>query len=284
MQNNILITGGAGFIGGNLAKKLIEQKYDVTSIDNYSTGSKFNHVKGCKYIDYSITNKIENLNLSNISAVFHLAASARIQKSFQKPRTYFDNNVIGTMNVIEYCYSQQIPLIYAGSSSHHSGRLSNPYTCTKDMGEDLVNLYVKHFNFKSSITRFYNVYGPGESIDDNGTLVGKWKGCLRRGEKFIIYGDGSKRRDFTHVEDIVDALISIVDKNAFGHIFELGRGKNYSVIEVLEMFNQKDFIFEPDQKGEIDSTLCDYSLAKKLLNWEPKHNLEDYILDLQKRH
>lgn len=276
-MNNILVTGGAGFIGSNLVKKLIEQKYNVISIDNYSTGSEFNHVQNCEYINYDITDKIQNLNLSNISFVFHLAASARIQKSFNNPRTYFDNNVVGTMNIIEYCCSKNIPLIYAGSSSHHSGRLSNPYTCTKDMGEDLVNLYSKHFNLKSSIVRFYNVYGPGESTNNNATLIGKWKECLKKGEKFIIYGDGTKRRDFTHVDDIVEALIKIIEKNAFGYIFELGRGVNYSISEVLQMFGQKDFIFEPDRKGEIDSTLCDYSLAKKLLNWEPKNNLEDYI-------
>lgn len=280
-MNTILVTGGCGFVGSNLVKKLVEQKYNVISIDNYHTGSKYNHIEGCKYIDHDITNKLTNLNLSSISTVFHLAAIARIQKSFKNPRIYFDNNVVGTMNIVEYCCSQNIPLIYAGSSSQHSGKLSNPYTCTKGMGEDIIQLYNKHFDLKYSIARFYNVYGPGESIDENGTLIGKWKNCLKKEETFVIYGDGSKRRDFTHVEDIVDGLIRIMNKNAFGHIFELGRGKNYSVMEVLEMFEQKEFVFEPNQKGEMDCTLCDHSLAKNILNWEPKHNLEDYILELK---
>lgn len=279
-MNTILVTGGCGFVGSNLVKKLVEQKYNVISIDNYHTGLKSNHIEGCKYIDHDITNKLTNLNLSSISIVFHLAASARIQKSFQNPRIYFDNNVVGTMNIVEYCCSQNIPLIYAGSSSQHSGKLSNPYTFTKGVGEDIIQLYNKHFNLKYSIARFYNVYGPGESTDDNATLIGKWKSCFKK-KPFVIYGDGSKRRDFTHVEDIVDGLIRIMHKNAFGYIFELGRGKNYSVMEVLEMFEQKEFSFEPNKKGEIESTLCDYYLAKNILDWEPKYNLEDYISKLK---
>jgi UDP-glucose 4-epimerase len=279
-MNKILVTGGAGFIGSNLIKKLKEENYTVVSIDNYSTGSKSNHIEGCKYIDYDIVNKLTDLNLSEVSVVFHLAASARIQKSFQNPILYFDNNVIGTMNVVQYCVSQNIPLIYAGSSSHHSGRLSNPYTCTKDMGEDLINLYSKHFNLMSSICRFYSVYGPGEPIDSNGMLIGKWKNNYLNKKPFIVYGDGNKKRDFTHVDDIVEGLICIMVKSAYGYTFELGSGKNYSLNEIIKLFEYDNIIYQDNKQGEADSTLCDYSLAKNILDWVPRKNIQDYIKDI----
>jgi len=276
-MNKILVTGGAGFIGGNLIKKLIEENYQAISIDNYSTGSKLNHIEGCEYIDYDITNKLNHLNLPELSVVFHLAASARIQKSFQNPRIYFDNNVVGTMNVVQYCISQNIPLIYAGSSSHHSGRFSNPYTCTKDIGEDLVNLYNKHFNLICSITRFYSVYGPGEPIDSNGMLIGKWKSNYLNKKPFVLYGDGNKKRDFTHVDDIVEGLICIMVKSAYGYTFELGSGKNYSLNEIIKLFQYDNIVYQDDKKGESDSTLCDYSLARNILNWTPRKSIENYI-------
>jgi UDP-glucose 4-epimerase len=276
-MSKILVTGGCGFIGSNLIKKLIEEQYEVISIDNYSTGSQSNQIEGCKYIDFDITNKIDNLNFSNVSFVFHLAASARIQKSFKNPRLYFNNNVVGTINMIEYCISQEVPMVYAGSSSHHSGRLSNPYTCTKDIGEDLINLYIQHFNLKSSIARFYSVYGPNEPVNDNSMLIGKWKTNFLKKEPFIIYGNGNKRRDFTHVDDIIDALVLIMKNCAFGYTFELGSGKNYSLNEISNLFEYKNIIYEPNKIGESELTLCDSFLAKKILNWTPKKNIKNYI-------
>lgn len=277
MRPRILVTGGAGFIGNALIKKLIDSN-EIVSVDNYSSGKKENHVEGCEYLDSDIADLDCSL-LGDFSIIFHLAASARILPSFKDPDRYFKSNVIGTYNICKFASSKETPLIYAGSSSHHGGRFKNPYTFTKDMGEDIVNMHIKCYGLNASIVRFYNVYGPGESTGDNATLIGKWKGLINSGETLTIYGDGSKRRDFTHVDDIVDGLIRIMNKNAFGYTFELGRGKNYSILEVLQMFGQKEFIFEPDRPGEVDSTLCDNSLARQILDWEPKNNLEDYIRD-----
>jgi UDP-glucose 4-epimerase len=167
--------------------------------------------------------------------------------------------------------------VYAGSSSHHSGKFKNPYTFSKDIGEEIINLYQTHFELKASIARFYNVYGP-HHLKEGGycTLIGKWENLIEKGLPLEVYGDGEKRRDFTHINDIVDALILIEQKQAWGHIFELGRGKNYSINDIAEMFG-KVKIHLGEKPGEAQVTLCDSTLAKDVLGWVPKINIEDYI-------
>lgn len=272
-----LVTGGAGFIGTNLIKRLINEGHQIVSIDNYKTGFSSNHQEGVLYQYDDITKIKDYTKFGTFDGVFHLAAIARIQPSFEQPLEYFETNANGTLNIAEFCAKQNIPLIYAGSSSHHSGKFKNPYTFSKDIGEEIIKLYQEHFNLKSSITRFYNVYGP-HHLKDGGycTLIGRWEHLIENNQLLIIYGDGNKRRDFTHVDDIVDALIKIYDKNKWGFTFELGRGKNYSINEIADMFNH-DKIYLENKLGEADITLCDYSLAKEHLGWEPKLNIEDYI-------
>ena len=141
------------------------------------------------------------------------------------------------------------------------------------IGKDNPNYY----NLKSSISRFYNVYGPYQSKDGAYcNLLGIWEKCIEENQPLIIYGDGTKRRDFTHVEDIVDALILILENQAWGHIFELGRGINYSIKEIADMLN-KEPIYKEDRPGEALVTLCTDTLAKEILGWQPKHNIENYI-------
>ena len=273
----LLVTGGAGFVGYNLCKKLIGDGHEVISIDNYSTGKEVNEVDGVTYYHSDIAYGINKTILEGIEAVIHLAASARIQPSFSDPVLYARNNVIGTFYVCELCRELEIPLVFAGSSSHHSGKYKNPYTFTKDLSEETIHLYQKIFNLKASIARFYNVYGPHQLEEDNATLIGIWDKAHREGNPFYIYGDGSKRRDFTHVEDIVNALILIIKKQVWGEIFELGRGNNFSVKEIVEMYGYSNIIYKEDREGEAQDTLCDLSLAKDLLGWEPTKNIEDWI-------
>ena len=273
----ILVTGGAGFVGTNLIKQLLENEHEVVSVDDYSTGKKSNHIKGCQYLNRDILD-IDHTNfIYDVDVVFHLAAKARIQPSFEQPLEYIRVNYEGTLNLIHLCINRNIPLIYAGSSSHHSGKFKNPYTFSKDMGEEIIQLYQKHFGLKSSIARFYNVYGPYQ-LTEGGytTLIGRWINNIKNGLPCEIYGDGSKRRDFTHVEDIVKGLISIMDQNTYGHIFEFGRGKNHSILDVANMFGIKP-TYKENKLGEAQETLADYSLAKEILGWEPKINLEQWI-------
>ena len=281
----VLVTGGAGFIGSNLIEKLLEQDYEVISIDNYSTGSKNNHHnhKGVKYVESDIRN-IDDYSLDGKPGViFHLAAIARITPSFEHPEDYFTTNANATLKIAKYCSKNKIPLIYAGSSSHHSGKFKNPYTFSKDIGEEIVKLFQEHYGLKASIARFYNVYGP-RHLKEGGycTLIGVWENCIEKKLPITIYGDGSKRRDFTHVEDIIDGLLLINEKQAWGHIFELGRGKNHSVKEIADMFGT-EVKYAPDKKGEAIDTLCTDDLAKKMLGWKPKKDIKDHIKKFVKK-
>ena len=145
------------------------------------------------------------------------------------------------------------------------------------MGEDIVKLYQEHFGLKASITRFYNVYGPHQ-LEEGGytTLIGRWMHNIKNNKQCEIYGDGEQMRDFTHVDDIVDALMLILENQAYGYDFELGRGFNYSVNEVSAMFRIKP-IYKPSKPGEARTTLCTSKLAKKVLGWNPKLKLTNYI-------
>ena len=279
----IVVTGGAGFVGTNLCKKLLELGHQVTSIDNYNTGKVENHIEGVRYEKFDIR-KVHSYKWvynKHPDVIFHLAAIARIQPSFDNPQDYFTTNANGTLKLADYCSKNNVPLIYAGSSSHHSGKFSNPYTFSKDVGEDIIKLYQKHFNLKSSIARFYNVYGPYQLIEGGyTTLIGRWLNNIKKGLSCEIYGNGSKRRDFTHVDDIVDALIKIYNQQVYGYDFELGRGKNYSINEVAQILKITP-VYKDNKPGEAQATLANNTLACNLLTWQPKVNLENYIKDLK---
>jgi UDP-glucose 4-epimerase len=277
----ILVTGGAGFVGTNLIKRLIQDGHIVYSLDNYSTGRRENHIDGCTYY----TDDIQNISayddkFMSVDIVFHMAAIARIQPSFERPQDYIETNFNGTYEVVKYCKDNNIPLIYAGSSSKHSGRFKNPYTFSKDLGEDIIKLYQTHFNLQASITRFYNVYGPYQ-LTEGGytTLIGRWLNNIKKGIQCEIYGDGEQRRDFTHVDDIIDALVRIMYKEYYSYDFELGRGKNISVNEVAQMMGINP-IYKDSKPGEARHTLNENKDAHIMLGWDPQRELEDYLKEV----
>jgi len=271
----VLVTGGAGFVGTNLIKRLLKDGHDVQSLDNYSTGLKSNEVDGCRYWEGDIQN-IWSMD-NDFDIVYHMAAIARIQPSFERPEDYIDTNFNGTYEVVKHCLKNNIPLVYAGSSSKHSGRFKNPYTFSKDLGEDIIQLYQKHFGLKASITRFYNVYGPHQ-LTEGGytTLIGRWIHNIENGIQCEIYGDGEQRRDFTHVDDIVSALMMIMYQKEYGHEFELGRGENYSINEIADMFGITP-IYKEAKPGEARETLNTDTTAFDVLGWIATTNIEDYV-------
>lgn len=274
----ILVTGGAGFVGTNLVKhlKTINNVKEVISIDNYSTGLKQNHQEGVQYLEYDIREFYDYSQLKP-DVVFHLAGIARIQPSFENPREYFEVNANGTMQLVHWCASEGVPLVYAGTSSKHSGKFKNPYTFSKEIGEEIINLYKIHYNLKATIARFYNVYGPYQLLEGGyTTLIGRWLNNIKENKPCYIYGDGEQRRDFTHVDDIVNALVLILQKQAYGYEFELGRGKNYSVNEVAKMLNIQP-IYQDSKPGEAKETLNTDDRANKVLGWEPKIDLQNYL-------
>ena len=283
-MKKILVTGGAGFIGTNLIKELKNKVCDVVSIDNYSTGSKDNHIKGVKYIDLDIED-ISKISESNFDYCFHLAAQSRVQPSFENPVESLRVNASGTMKVLEWVRYNQIKLVYAGSSSKHHNPSDSPYATTKYLGEELCKLYKKSFNVNVEIARFYNVYGPGENIDEKfGNVIGIWYSKILKGESLPIIGDGSQKRDFIHVIDIADGLIKIAFSNLkHNDAWELGTGVNYSINELFSFFNEKFNVNShnvPDQLGNYRYTLRNNDDMLNLLNWKPKDRLKDHINNL----
>lgn len=278
----ILVTGGAGFIGTNLIKRLIKENHEVVSLDDYSTGKLQNEQKGCVYQVGDIST-ISSLGI--FDKIFHLAALSRIQPSFNKPDETYRVNTLGTQKVLEHARITGAKVIYAGSSSKWHDPYQSPYAATKYMGEEVCKMYKKTYGMDVEIARFYNVYGPGEIIDgDWAAVIGIWRRQVRDNEPLTIVGDGEQRRDFTFVEDIVDGLYRIGFKTEkHEDAWELGTGVNYSVNEVAEMFKSKfnvQTIYIDDQLGNYRKTLRENHDASTRLNWQPKDKLKEYINSL----
>lgn len=281
----ILVTGGQGFIGYHLIDKLIELGHEVHSLDDLSTGSEDNKVDGVRYFIGDIMH-IGNMD-DDFDVVFHLAALSRIQPSFDNPYETFRVNADGTHRVAEFCSTRDCKLIYAGSSSRWHEPTRSPYALSKHMGEEIIQMFERVYDIHAHIARFYNVYGPREIMyGDWAAVIGKWRGRIKKGKYIEIVGDGEQRRDFTHVYDIVDGLIRIMNtdkKPKNSDAWELGRGVSYSINEVADMFIErfgckKSYI--GDQKGNYRRTLRETNEALELLEWSPEHNLEDYIKGL----
>ena len=276
---NIMVTGGAGFIGTNLIKRLLKDGHKVVSLDNYSTGTEENHQEGCGYHDVDIRDAVDfDFFMEKPDVIYHLAALPRIQPSFEYPALTLEIGMLGTMNILEWARNKECKVIYAGSSSVHSGHYENPYTFSKVMGDELCMAYKEMFGVNSKICRFYNVYGPHQLTEgEYCTVIGIFERQYQEGVELTITGDGTQRRDFTHVDDIVDGLILTSESEDFELDYvELGRGHNHSINELAEMFGC-GYTYIPKRPGEAEVTLCDTSVAKKDIGYEPKVNLDDYI-------
>ena len=286
----VLVTGGTGFVGTNLVKRLLKDGHEVVSVDNYSAGYRENHQEGCQYHDFDLSSE-HTLGIyvdhgsyptwrdDEYDVIFHMAALARIQPSIKNPHKTIFNNFVSTLNILEYARQNNIRFVYAGSSSFHHGLYESPYAWSKHSGEQLCKLYSNVYDLSTVVCRFYNVYGPHQVEEGTwATVIGKFENQFRNNKPLTVVGDGEQRRDFTHIDDIVDGLIKCSEQPFRGEIFELGRGKNYSINEIADMFG-KDYprINLPSQPGEYDRTLADYSLAQDVLGWEPTVDIKDYI-------
>ena len=202
-KQNIVVTGGAGFIGTNLITRLVKDGHNVVSLDNYSTGTKANHIlipDNCHYVDCDISEGVSDLYgyhpkfnaMENPDLIFHLAALPRIQPSFEYPNKTFDSNVKGTINVLEYARQKNnCPVVYAGSSSTHGDKYANPYTFTKWQGEELCKMYSEIYELPTSICRFYNVYGPHQLTEgEYCTVIGIFERQMLDKGELTITGDG----------------------------------------------------------------------------------------------
>jgi len=279
----ILVTGGAGFVGSNLIRRLFKEGHKIVSIDNYSIGTTANHIKGVKYHNLDV-NDISTLQ-NDFDLIFHLAGLSRIQPSFAQPTKTFQANACGVEALLEWAREKKTKIIYSGSSSKHHNPYQSPYAFYKYIGEEICRMYRKTYEMPIEIVRFYNVYGPHEITEgDWAAVIGLWRSQAERGGPITIVGDGKQRRDFTHIDDIVDALILIAfSDETQKEAWELGSGKNYSLLEVYELFNRRfgvEKLHIADQYGNYRKTLRENNAALDKLGWQPKDRLKDYIENL----
>lgn len=277
----VLITGGCGFVGNALANELIKRNYAVDVIDDMSIGDEAKIPIGCNFLGGDVRNMSSVPDVS-YDCIFHLAALSRIQPSFQNPSETFSVNTDGTVQVVEYAYRNKCKLIYSGSSSRWHNPILSPYAMSKYMGEEWIKMYKEVYGLRAEIVRFYNVYGPGELVDSYmAAVIGKWRAAIQRGEPIKIYGDGEQRRDFTHIDDIVDGLIRVSESNLTqSDAWELGTGNNYSLNEVASMFGNVSKEYVGDVKGNYRETIRVNDYAIDLLGWQPKDRLNEYITGL----
>ena len=282
-----LVTGGCGFVGYELTKQLINNGFDVDVIDNLSIGKESKDVTsiGANFLGGDIR-AMENIPDKKYDYIFHLAALSRIQPSFVNPNTTFSVNVDGTRQVLEYVRRNGGKLIYAGSSSRHHNPELSPYAMSKYLGEQLCALYRRVYNVNVEITRFYNVYGPGELIDSHmAAVIGIFRKNVKEDKPLLIHGDGEQRRDFTHIDDICDGLRMIAESDIHhSEGWELGTGKNYSLNEVFNMFKER---FQNIQKQHVENVKGNYRETIRLndkaldeLGWKPTDKLKGYINSL----
>jgi len=280
-MKKVLITGGLGFVGYNLVKRLLENdnEYDITVIDNLSSQSSNieNKHDGVKHIIDDI-NHLDNIKYRDLDfdLIFHLAALARIQPSFEDPISYFKSNIMGTIHVCELARRCNAKIIYAGSSSAYGGPKLNPYAFAKYTGEETLNMYSEIYGISTVIARFFNVYGDKQPTEGTyATLIGIFEKQYANSYPLTVTGSGEQRRDFTHVYDICDGLMCLSADKFSGKIFNLGTGKNFSVNEIVSMFkSEKKYI--PSRPGEAKNTLADIKEAKKY-GYNPKQSVVKYI-------
>ena len=293
-----VITGGAGFIGSNLANHLVKIGHKVIILDNFVSGKRSNleHLKkkDVKIIKIDVS-KNKNLNkyLKGADYIFHLAAFAQIMPSIKNPKKYFKNNVIGTLNVLEAAKSKKIKkLIYAASSSCYGAskkiptsekdkiELNNPYAATKFLGEELVMKYASIFKMPNISFRFFNVYGPKINISGPySAVIGNFLFQKKNNKPLTIVGNGQQTRDFIHIDDLVSAFLKAIKSKKVNKIYNLGSGKRTSINTIAKIIGgKKKFI--PPRPGETKHSLANISKLKKEIKWKPKTSINTGIKKL----
>jgi len=294
-----IVTGGAGFIGSNIVKKLVARGDNVTVIDNLNTGKEEN-LKSVRDNITFVKDTILNTNLleketKNIDGVFHQAALASVQDSFSKPEEYNEVNVNGTENILKLAKKNNFKVVYASSSSVYgnperipikesdSKNPINPYAETKLKKEELATKYAE-IGVKVIGLRYFNVFGKGQSKEYAGVLK-LFLERIRDGLPPKINGDGTQFRDFVYVEDVVDANIMSMDSNVNHEFFNVGTNTSITILDLAKTiikFSGLDIepIFGPALKGDVKRTIANIDLIKEKIGWEPKIMLEEWIKDI----
>jgi len=285
MKNIIIVTGGAGFIGSNLIKYLNKRtKHKIISIDNYSTGTIKNHIiqKNIKYI------KSENINITKIlrsykkkiKVIFHFGEFSRIYQSFLKPKECLNSNINNSFEVINFAKDNKIRIIYSATSSAlgNNGKDENlsPYAWAKSKNIELIKNYSKWFGLKYELLFFYNVYGPGQILNTPmSAVIGIFETQFKKKKPLTIVKPGTQKRDFTHIEDIINGCYLAFIKGRQSE-YMLCSKKQYTILEIAKMFKTK-IKFLPSRKGERFGASIPNNNALTHLGYKPKISINTYI-------
>ena len=292
-----LVTGGAGFIGSNLTDRLIELGHSVVVIDNLSTGKLDNINPKAEFINKCLTELQEDFLIGKgIDIVFHLAALARVQPSIKDPINFNEHNVTATLKLLYASHKAKIKkVVYSASSSAygdatifptpetHSINPLSPYGLQKLIGEQYCKVFSEVYGLDTCSLRYFNVYGEKMNLDGAYCLaIGIFAKQMAEGKSLTITNDGNQRRDFTYVQDVVEAniLAATLDTPLKGEVFNIGNGNNFSINEVADMLGGiKTYgvkVLEPFQ------TLADNTKAREILGWNPKGDLPTWIKKYKK--
>ena len=289
-KKNILVTGGSGFVGSNLIKLLLKRtKFNIISLDNYSSGSKKNHIKDSrvKYLKGETKNIKTIIKQPNkIQSVFHFGEFARIYQSFINMSECIESNTIGTNSVFNFCLKNKIRLIYSATSATlgNRGKDKNlsPYAFTKAKNLELLENLKKWFNFKYEVIYFYNVYGPGQiSKGKMATVIGIFEEAYKKKKALPVVLPGSQSRRFTHIDDTVNICYLAWKKNLSRH-YSISNKKSYSILQVAKMFKSKIKFLKKRPGERYASTLTHMNLYNKVYKYFGKKKLKDYINEIIK--
>ena len=273
---NILVTGGLGYIGSHLVDALIENGHAVTVVDNLSTGLLENWNPKSTSYKLDVVDFCKEYN-EKYDLIFHLANNARIERSFIYPEETLSNNYNSTLALCEYIRKTNSGYLFFASSSttEFTSKFNNPYTFSKSVCDELLELYGVHYNLQYSIVKFFNVYGSMREKDLGyyTTIIRKFKQLYLENKPLTVIGNGMRRRDFTSIEDTIDALMILSTLENRERVYNIGTGKSYTIFEIAKAFNHPVEYIE-DRKYELMDTLCPYSTIP---NWKPKHDVIEHI-------
>lgn len=295
-MKNILISGGLGFIGSNLANYLKKKNFKIFIIDNLSSNkvNKLNKdiiIIKKNIIDIGSIKKIKN----KIDCIIHLAASAEIMIKVEDEKKYFDDNVLGLQEVMNFAATNKVKkFIFASSSSIYSetkkkkikeDSLLNPkhyYAYTKYLGELMLSRYFKINKINYTIVRLFNIFGPKSNA-----VIGKFLAQKIQKKKLTIFGNGNQKRDFLYIDDLNRAILSIIKKKiSKNKIYNLGYGNSYSILDLAKLIEKKNFVYLPKRNDDIEISISNINKIKKDLNWSPKISLKkglDRIINIDKK-
>ena len=256
-MKEIIVTGGEGFIGGHLVQRLLDEGYFVKVIDDERVGKYKIHHADVLYINEDVANYKLVERDKKVCAIFHLANSPRVRRSLDYPVDTMRNNVDSTLNVVQMALDIKCPLFFSTSSSTKYVESTNPYTLSKKMCEDIIVLFKEQYGLNAVLMYYYNVFGPGEAdYGPYSTVIRRFKQRYLKSEPLAIFGDGSKRRAFTHVYDVVESMMCMMKDTELVSEVHFGHRDNVSILEVARAFNHP-YIHEDNVPGEAQETVCD---------------------------